>query len=139
MIAELFAPKSRGSVTLKSANAMENPVVDCNYLTDPLDVLVLSEACRYGNEVVMEGAGTKDIVKGSWPPNLNHHTYKTREEWVPYVKEHATTCEFMVEGQGISLMFRVQVIMLRVLVLWERRIILWLCLMRSCGLGVLLG
>ncbi|KAJ5351674.1 hypothetical protein N7452_000648 [Penicillium brevicompactum] len=92
MIAELFAPKSRGSVTLKSANATENPVVDCNYLADPLDVLVLSEACRYANEVVMQGAGTKDIVKGSWPPNLNHHTYKSREDWVPYVKEHATTC-----------------------------------------------
>jgi hypothetical protein len=73
---------------------MENPVVDCNYLADPLDVLVLSEACRFGNEIVMNGAGTKDIVKGSWPPNLSHHTYKTREEWVPYIKEHATTCKF---------------------------------------------
>ncbi|KAJ5388531.1 Glucose-methanol-choline oxidoreductase [Penicillium cosmopolitanum] len=92
MIAELFAPKSRGSVTLNSTNPMENPIVDCNYLADPMDLLVLSEACRFGNEVVMKGAGTKDIVKGSWPPNLNHHTYKTREEWVPYVKEHATTC-----------------------------------------------
>ncbi|KAJ5578627.1 uncharacterized protein N7459_007591 [Penicillium hispanicum] len=92
MIAELFAPKSRGSVTLKSADATENPVVDCNYLDDPMDVLVLSEACRFGNEIVMNGAGTKDIVKGSWPPSLNHHTYKSREDWVPYVREHATTC-----------------------------------------------
>ncbi|KAJ5131379.1 uncharacterized protein N7515_007418 [Penicillium bovifimosum] len=92
MIAELFAPKSRGSVTLSSANPRVNPVVDCNYLDDPLDLLVLSEACRLGNEVVMQGTGTRDIVKGSWPPNLNHHTYGSREEWVPYVKEHATTC-----------------------------------------------
>jgi len=93
MIAELFAPKSRGSVTLKSADPLENPIVDCNYLDDPLDMLVLSEACRFGNEVVMKGAGTKDIVKGSWPSNLKHHTYSTREEWIPYVKEHATTCK----------------------------------------------
>ncbi|KAJ5948224.1 hypothetical protein N7466_001239 [Penicillium verhagenii] len=92
MIAELFAPKSRGSVTLTSADPLENPVVDCNYLDDPLDMLVLSEACRFGNEVVMNGTGTKDIVKGSWPSDLKHHTYKTREEWIPYVKEHATTC-----------------------------------------------
>ncbi|CAI7614509.1 unnamed protein product [Penicillium viridicatum] len=92
MIAELFAPKSRGTVVLESADASVNPIVDCNYLADLLDLLVLSEACRFGNEVVMKGAGTKDIVKGSWPPNLNHHTYKTREEWVPYVKQHATTC-----------------------------------------------
>ncbi|RHZ60765.1 hypothetical protein CDV55_103182 [Aspergillus turcosus] len=92
MIAELFAPRSRGTVSLKSKDPMENPVIDCNYLADPLDLLVLTEACRFGNEIVMNGAGTKDIVKGSWPPNLNHHTYKTREEWIPYVKEHATTC-----------------------------------------------
>ncbi|KAE8376037.1 hypothetical protein BDV26DRAFT_246087 [Aspergillus bertholletiae] len=92
MIAELFAPKSRGTVTLKSKDPLENPVVDCNYLADPLDLLVLTEACRFGNEVVMQGAGTKDIVKGSWPSNLTHHTYTTREEWIPYVKEHATTC-----------------------------------------------
>lgn len=92
MIAELFAPKSRGSVTLKSADPMDNPIVDCNYLSDPMDMLVLSEACRFGNEIVMSGAGTKDIVKGSWPPNLSHHAYTKREEWVPYVKEHATTC-----------------------------------------------
>jgi choline dehydrogenase-like flavoprotein len=93
MIAELFAPKSRGTVKLKSKDPKENPIVDCNYLSDPLDMLVLTEACRFGNEIVMNGAGTKDIVKGSWPPNLKHHTYKTREEWIPYVKEHATTCK----------------------------------------------
>ncbi|KAF4201649.1 hypothetical protein CNMCM8927_001292 [Aspergillus lentulus] len=92
IIAELFAPKSRGTVTLKSKHPMENPVVDCNYLADPMDLLVLSEACRFGNEIVMQGEGTKSIVKGSWPPNLSHHTYKTREEWVPYVKQNATTC-----------------------------------------------
>ncbi|PYI07236.1 alcohol oxidase [Aspergillus sclerotiicarbonarius CBS 121057] len=92
IIAELFSPKSRGSVTLKSKNPLENPVVDCNYLADPLDLLVITEACRFANEIITKGAGTKDIVKGSWPPHLTHHTYTKREEWIPYVKEHATTC-----------------------------------------------
>ncbi|KAL2823776.1 hypothetical protein BDW59DRAFT_148322 [Aspergillus cavernicola] len=92
MIAELFAPKSRGTVTLASADALVNPVIDCNYLSDPLDLLVLTEACQFGNEIVMQGAGTRDLVKGSWPADLKHHAYTTREEWVPYVKEHATTC-----------------------------------------------
>ena len=41
MIAELFAPKSRGTVVLESADASVNPIVDCNYLADPLDLLVL--------------------------------------------------------------------------------------------------
>ncbi|KIW56986.1 hypothetical protein PV05_05593 [Exophiala xenobiotica] len=92
MITELFSPRSKGTVTLKSTDPFENPVVDCNYLSDPLDLLVLSEGCRLGNEIVMKGAGTKDIVKGSWPSDLTHHSFTTREDWVPHVKQHATTC-----------------------------------------------
>jgi choline dehydrogenase-like flavoprotein len=94
IIAELFAPKSRGTVTLASSDPTVNPVIDCNYLSDPLDMLVLSEACRYGNEIVTQGAGTKDIVAGSWPPDQKHHLFQTREDWAPYVKQHATTCMF---------------------------------------------
>lgn len=99
IIAELFSPHSRGSVTLSSKDGRENPIVDCNYLDHPLDMLVLSEGVRFANEIVMNGAGTKGIVKGSWPEGLRYGTpgkerFRTREDWVPYVKEHATTCEF---------------------------------------------
>jgi choline dehydrogenase-like flavoprotein len=92
LITELFAPKSRGSVTLKSADPKDNPVVDHNYLADELDVLVLSEACRFANEIITQGKGTANIIDGSWPANLTHHKYTEREEWVPYVKDNATTC-----------------------------------------------
>ncbi|EXK76148.1 hypothetical protein FOQG_19094 [Fusarium oxysporum f. sp. raphani 54005] len=92
IIAELFSPKSRGTVTLRNADPTAIPVVDCNYLSDPLDAEVLAEACRFANEIITEGAGTKDVIKGSWPPDLTHHTYKAREDWIPYVKENATTC-----------------------------------------------
>jgi choline dehydrogenase-like flavoprotein len=93
MIAELFAPRSRGKVELQSTNPLDGPKVDCGYLQDPLDVEVLAEACRFGNEIIVGGKGTKDVVKGSWPPDLTHHTYTTREEWIPYVKDNATTCK----------------------------------------------
>jgi choline dehydrogenase-like flavoprotein len=92
LIAELFSPKSRGSVTLKSADPKDNPVVDHNYLSDELDVLVSSEACKFANEIITKGKGTKDIVEGSWPKDLTHHTFTNREDWIPYVKENATTC-----------------------------------------------
>lgn len=92
MIAELFSPKSRGTVTLRNADASAIPVVDCNYLSDPLDLEVLAEACAFGNEIITEGAGTKDLVKGSWPSELAHHNFKTREDWKEYVKDNATTC-----------------------------------------------
>ncbi|KAF7886431.1 hypothetical protein EAF00_010534 [Botryotinia globosa] len=92
IIAELFAPKSRGTVTLKSKDPKDNPVVDHNYLSEELDIVVLSEACRYANEIIMKGKGTKDIVEGSWPKDLTHHAYTSREQWVPYIKDNATTC-----------------------------------------------
>ncbi|KAN0096005.1 GMC oxidoreductase [Hyaloscypha variabilis] len=92
IIAEMFAPRSRGTVTLKSADPKDNPVVNHNYLSDELDVLVLSEACRFGNEIITMGKGTADIVEGSWPKTLTHHKHTKREDWVPYVKDNATTC-----------------------------------------------
>lgn len=67
MITELFSPRSRGTVTLKSRDPRDNPVIDHNFLADPLDVLVLAEGVRYGNEIIMQGEGTKKAVKGSWP------------------------------------------------------------------------
>jgi choline dehydrogenase-like flavoprotein len=88
----LFNQHSRGSVTLKSADPMDNPIVDHAYLEDPLDMLVMSEACRFANEIIMKGKGTKDVIKGSWPEGLAHHGFETREEWEPHVREHATTC-----------------------------------------------
>ena len=79
-------------MTLKSADPKDNPVVNHNYLAEDLDVVVLSEACKFANEIITQGKGTKDIVAGSWPEKLTHHKHTTREEWVPFVKENATTC-----------------------------------------------
>jgi hypothetical protein len=79
---------------LKSKDPLENPIVDHKYLEDPLDLLVLSEACRFANEIVMKGAGTKDIIQGSWPAGSGHSEYTSREDWVSFVKKHATTCKW---------------------------------------------
>ena len=91
MCPELFSPKSRGTVSIRSSDPLQLPVIDHNYLSDPLDLLVMTEACRLGNEIVMQGKGTRNIVRGSWPANLSHHKHTTREDWIEYVKEHATT------------------------------------------------
>lgn len=92
LCALLFNQHSRGSVTLSSADPLKNPIVDHAYMADPLDMLVMSEACRFGNEIIMQGKGTKDIIKGSWPADLAHHEFTKREEWEPHVRQHATTC-----------------------------------------------
>lgn len=66
--------------------------MDHRYLNEELDVVVLSEACRFANEIITMGKGTKDIVEGSWPRNLTHHKLTKREDWVPFVRDNATTC-----------------------------------------------
>ena len=82
---------SRGEVKLKSADPFVNPVVDHKYLSDKRDLVMMSEGVRFANEVVMQGEGTKDLIKGSWPPGANHHTYKSNEDWQPFVKKYAST------------------------------------------------
>lgn len=67
MITELFSPRSRGTVTLQSKDPRDEPVIDNNFLADPLDLLVLAEGVRFGNEIIMQGESTKKVVKGSWP------------------------------------------------------------------------
>jgi choline dehydrogenase-like flavoprotein len=89
----LFGQQSRGSVKLQNKDPLEKPIVDHNYLDNPLDLLVVSEACQMANEVIMKGKGTKDIVSGAWPDTLRHHKYTKGDQWVEYVKENATTCE----------------------------------------------
>lgn len=65
IIAKFFSPRPRGTVTRQFTNAKDNLVVDHNYLADLLDLTVLAEAYAFGNEIVMNGKGTKDIVYGA--------------------------------------------------------------------------
>ena len=96
---EFFSPQSRGHVTLKSSNPLDNPVVDHNYLSEPLDMLVFSEGCALANEIVMAGSATKSVVKGAWPDSLTHHRYVRREEWEAAIRSRADTCKR--EGSGV--------------------------------------
>ncbi|KAE8451784.1 hypothetical protein EG329_002624 [Mollisiaceae sp. DMI_Dod_QoI] len=91
-IIELFSPRSRGFVKLRSSDPKENPIIQHNYLSDPLDVLVYAEACKLGAEIMLEGKGSKDLIIGSWPPGDKHIEYTTLGEWEQYIRDNATTC-----------------------------------------------
>ncbi|RFU24470.1 hypothetical protein B7463_g11870, partial [Scytalidium lignicola] len=52
LIVENFSAKIRGYVKLRSNNPLDKPIIQHNYLQDPLDVLVLAEACKYGAEII---------------------------------------------------------------------------------------
>jgi choline dehydrogenase-like flavoprotein len=92
MATTFFSARSRGEVTLPSVDPTANPKVQHNYLSDPVDMLLFSEACQLANEIAVDGAGTKDIVVGSWPAAQGHNKYTTREEWQEAIRQRADTC-----------------------------------------------
>jgi choline dehydrogenase-like flavoprotein len=87
----LCGQMSRGYVTIKSKDPFEPPFADPCYLSDKRDLIMMAEGSRFTNEIAMEGAGTKDIVKGAWPPGATHHLNKTNEDWQKHVQKYAST------------------------------------------------
>jgi hypothetical protein len=93
MATMFFSPRLRGEVTLASTDPLTNLKVQHNFLADPLDMLVFSEGCRLANEIALEGAGTKDIIVGSWPALHGHDKFTEREQWQEAIRQRADTCE----------------------------------------------
>lgn len=91
-IIELFGARSRGYVKLRSGDPTDRPIIQHNYLSDPLDVLVLAEACKLGATTILQGKGTKDLILGSWPEDVRHHEFTEFRQWEEYVRQTATTC-----------------------------------------------
>jgi choline dehydrogenase-like flavoprotein len=67
IVVSLLRPLSRGSLTLKSANALEFPLINMNYLDHPIDAVALREGVRFVDEIVLRGDGMKDIIVGEYP------------------------------------------------------------------------
>ncbi|KAK4620939.1 L-sorbose 1-dehydrogenase [Fulvia fulva] len=83
--------KGRGKGTIKTKDPITPPFVNPRYLEDRRDLLMMTEGVRFANEIVMEGAGTKNVVKGAWPPGAKHHLNKINEDWQPFVRERCST------------------------------------------------
>jgi choline dehydrogenase len=72
IVVSLLRPLSRGSLTLKSADALDFPLINMNYLDHPLDAVALREGVRFVDEVVLIGEypeGDGEIVKGTAQAN----------------------------------------------------------------------
>lgn len=86
----LLNQRSKGTVTLSSFHPLAPPVIDHAYLSDPLDVALLAWGCKYADEIMRDGAGTKSVVPGPWPRHAAKPT--TIEGWKQFVRDNATTC-----------------------------------------------
>jgi len=80
-------PKSRGSVTLKSADPTENPIVDPNFLADPYDVKTSVEGVRISREIMNQSAFGKYIRKEHFPGE----TVESADDFEAYARQYGRT------------------------------------------------
>jgi len=60
-------PRSRGTVTLRSANPSDLPIVDPNYLSDPYDLRIAAEGVRISREIFRQPSLQKYIKRQHLP------------------------------------------------------------------------
>ena len=60
-------PRSIGSVTLRSADPMEDPAIDPNFLDDPYDLAVSTEAFKWGRRILEAPAFGEFIARERLP------------------------------------------------------------------------
>ena len=68
VIVDLLRPVSpKGQVKLNSANCLDQPNINLNFLKSDLDVMALREGVRFVDEILQNGEGMKDIIGEDYP------------------------------------------------------------------------
>ncbi|QRR32466.1 GMC family oxidoreductase N-terminal domain-containing protein [Hydrogenophaga sp. YM1] len=86
LCAGLVAPKSRGAVRLRSANAADRPIVDARFLSHPDDVKALAHGIEVAREIG-NSAAMRDFVKREVAPGRK----LSGKEMEDFVRNGATT------------------------------------------------
>jgi len=82
----LVAPKSRGTVKLRSANPKHRPIVDMQFLSHPFDVAALERSIEIARSVAASSAMKPFVVREVAPGKDLHG-----EELANFVRDGATT------------------------------------------------
>ena len=80
-------PKSRGSVTLRSADPADKPVVDPNFLAEPDDLRISCEGIRISREVFNQPSLQKYLRMTRFPDD----TVKTKADHEAYARQYGRT------------------------------------------------
>jgi choline dehydrogenase len=80
-------PRSRGSVTLHSADPGDAPVIDPAYIRDPYDLKVAVEGIRQSREIMSQGALRKYIKSEHFPGGK----VRSQAEYELYAKQYGRT------------------------------------------------
>lgn len=82
----LLQPKSRGAVSLRSANPMDDPLIDPNFLSDRDDLAKLVKGGKIAMEIMHQAPFEKHRKKIVMPSE-----YKTDADWERHIKRSMET------------------------------------------------
>lgn len=80
-------PKSRGTVTLRSADPRDNPVVDPNFLADPDDLRISTEGVKISREIFSQHSLQKYIRELRFPDA----NVRTQADYEAYARQYGRT------------------------------------------------
>ncbi|WP_457588853.1 GMC family oxidoreductase [Ensifer canadensis] len=80
-------PKSRGTVTLRSADPRDLPIIDPNFLADPEDVKVSVEGVKISEEIFAQPSLQKYIKVRHFPSR----DVRTQADYVAYTRQYGRT------------------------------------------------
>jgi choline dehydrogenase len=107
MLANLLRPRSSGSVSLRSTNPYDDPVIDPNWLSDPRDLPILVEGIRY-MRAILQSAPLSSIVRKELFPGPQ---VQSVEELSGIVKATAATnyhpagtCRMGIDSDAMSVL-----------------------------------
>jgi choline dehydrogenase-like flavoprotein len=80
-------PKSRGSVTLNSADPADAPVIDPAYIRDPYDLKIAVEGIRQSREIMSQHALSKYIKSEHFPGSA----VRTQAHYEEYAQQYGRT------------------------------------------------
>jgi choline dehydrogenase len=103
----LLRPKSRGTVKLRSANPLDKPVIDNNYLAEPDDLRLEIAGLRYAREILAANPLSKrithELLPGKAASNDNdlaaHCRRTVKTNWHP-----VGTCRMGRDNDGLAVL-----------------------------------
>ncbi|KAJ0337068.1 hypothetical protein COL922a_007195 [Colletotrichum nupharicola] len=77
LIVDLLRPLSKnGTVTLNSADPLEQAKINLNLFSNDLDLIAMREAIHFADDIVMNGEGMKDMIEGDCPWSMHRSSDK---------------------------------------------------------------
>jgi choline dehydrogenase-like flavoprotein len=80
-------PKSRGTVTLRSADPRDNPIVDPNFLAEPDDLRISTEGVKISREIFSQASLQKYVKEIHFPDRK----VRTQSEFEAYARQYGRT------------------------------------------------